>query len=179
MPEAEDQLIVVNERNEILGSDSKSRCHAGRGVLHRGFSVYIFDRAGRLLIQQRSEQKPLWPLYWSNSCCSHPRWGEEEDHAAHRRVREELGLEAPLRLVSSFRYHADFESVGSEHEICSVYIGVADGTVVANPQEVADWRFIGCEQLDSELSNNAGVYTPWFQRGWRGLRSNWSAVEAL
>ena len=108
------------------------------------------------------------------------RWGEEEEHAAHRRVREELGLDARLCLVSSFRYHAVFEPVGSEHEICSVYIGAADGAVLANPQEVADWRFIDREQIDRELSSNVGVYTPWFQIGWRELLSeHWSEVEAL
>jgi isopentenyl-diphosphate delta-isomerase len=180
MPAAEDQLIVVNEQDTVLGSDSKSRCHAGRGVLHRGFSVYLFDREGRLLIQQRSSHKPLWPLHWSNSCCSHPRWGEKVDAAAHRRVREELGLAAQLRLAFKFRYHAAFEGVGSEREICSVFIGTSDGEVRANPREVADWRFIDCDEFDQELVTNAGAYTPWFQIGWQQLRRDrWPEVEAL
>jgi len=176
----EDQLIVVNRRDEVVGSDSKSRCHAGRGVLHRAFSVYIFDHEGRLMIQQRSGYKLLWPLHWSNSCCSHPRWGEKMEDAAHRRVREELGFCVELRFSLKFRYRATFETVGSENEICSVFIGTVDGEVLADPREVADWQFIGCGELDREFEANGEAYTPWFQIGWQQLRrDHWSEVEAL
>jgi len=180
MPAAEDQLCVVNERDEVLGYESKSRCHAGSGRLHRGFSVYAFAPDGRLLIQRRSRHKPLWPLHWSNSCCSHPRRGETVEGAARRRVGEELGLSIPLRLALKFRYHAFFEPVGAEHEICSVFIGVAEGEVCADPLEVADWRFIDCRELDRELATRPEAYTPWFRIGWQRLRGeHWSEVEAL
>lgn len=180
MARTEEQLIVVDEADQVIAPRSKIECHAGRGLLHRAFSVYLFDSGGRLLIQKRNAHKPLWPLYWSNSCCSHPFWGEEVGQAAHRRVREELGLEAPLRLVSKFHYHALFEPVGAEREICSVYVGVSDAEVRANPREIAEWRFVDCDQLDDELSNNPGAYTPWFRIGWRALRSeHWAEVEAM
>src|SRR5262249_23196035 len=85
-------LIVVDEADNKLGQLSKELCHQGRGVLHRAFSLLIFNASGELLIQQRARSKRLWPMYWSNSCCSHPRSGETMEGATQRRLREELGL---------------------------------------------------------------------------------------
>ena len=85
-----DSLILVDAADRAVGQLSKSRCHEGKGVLHRAFSLLIFNAAGDLLIQQRSPAKRLWPMYWSNSCCSHPRSGEDMESATRRRLREEL-----------------------------------------------------------------------------------------
>jgi isopentenyl-diphosphate delta-isomerase len=111
------RLILVNARDEVLGPESESRCHDGEGLLHRAFSVYLFDGEDRLLLQRRSRHKRLWPHYWSNSCCSHPRWGEDTDAAAVRRVEEELGMRATLERMSSFQYHAPFGDAGAEREL--------------------------------------------------------------
>src|SRR5471032_3303829 len=89
--EESESLILVDEADREIGHLSKSECHEGRGILHRAFSVLIFNGHGELLLQQRAASKPLWPLFWSNSCCSHPRRSESMEGAVQRRLREELG----------------------------------------------------------------------------------------
>ncbi|MFN8641790.1 MAG: isopentenyl-diphosphate Delta-isomerase, partial [Candidatus Binatia bacterium] len=109
---SDDRLILVDEHDTPIGADSRAACHAGTGRLHRAFSIYLFDRRGRLLLQKRSAAKLLWPQHWSNSCCSHPRVGETTDQAARRRLVEELGLETALQALFKFHYQARFGAVG-------------------------------------------------------------------
>src|ERR1700728_5468992 len=109
-----DALILVDEADRRLGHLSKTLCHEGRGILHRAFSLLIFNGSGELLIQQRSASKRLWPLYWSNSCCSHPRVAESMEAAIHRRLYEELGLRCPLQFLFKFHYEAQFDENGAE-----------------------------------------------------------------
>src|SRR6201994_5019919 len=118
-----DTLILVDEADREVGHLSKARCHDGQGVLHRAFSLLIFNGAGELLLQQRAPSKRLWPGYWSNSCCSHPRRAESMETAIHRRLYEELGLRCPLQFLFKFQYQAQFESAGAEAELCSVFVG--------------------------------------------------------
>ena len=99
-----DSLILVDDADRELGSLTKAACHDGDGVLHRAFSLLIFNDAGELLLQQRAPTKRLWPLYWSNSCCSHPRWAESMEAATRRRLYEELGLRCPLQFLFKFQY---------------------------------------------------------------------------
>ena len=87
-----EKLILVDKYDNVLGYKSKAECHEGEGILHRAFSIFIFNDKNQLLLQKRSAKKLLWPLYWSNSCCSHPRKGENYETATHRRLKEELGL---------------------------------------------------------------------------------------
>ena len=122
-PEA---LILVDEADRSLGHLSKALCHKGRGVLHRAFSLLIFNDRGELLLQQRAANKRLWPLYWSNSCCSHPRRAESMEAATRRRLLEELGLSCDLQFLFKFRYQAQFDATGAENELCSVFIGRCD-----------------------------------------------------
>ena len=119
-----DSLILVDEADRGVGHLSKVLCHEGRGVLHRAFSLLIFNDSGELLIQQRSAAKRLWPLYWSNSCCSHPRGAETMEQATHRRLYEELGIRCPLHFLFKFQYQAQFDETGAENELCSVFIDV-------------------------------------------------------
>ncbi len=121
-----DQLILVDASDRETGFLSKEECHQGAGRLHRAFSVFLFNRRGELLLQQRSAAKPLWPLYWSNTCCSHPRQGETVEAAARRRLAEELALSAELRFLYKFEYRAEYQQIGTEHELCWVFAGVAD-----------------------------------------------------
>src|SRR5215469_8949077 len=107
-----ESLILVDEADREVGYMSKARCHDGRGVLHRAFSLLIFNDSGELLLQRRSAAKRLWPSYWSNSCCSHPRRTEAMEAAIHRRLYEELGLACPLHFLFKFQYQAQFDSVG-------------------------------------------------------------------
>lgn len=166
----QDLLILVDPNDTILGYEEKTRCHQEQGLLHRAFSIFLFNPHNQLLLQQRSRHKPLWPLYWSNSVCSHPRKGERDAEAAMRRLDEELGLTVPLRFVFKFQYQAAFQEIGSEHELCSVYIGqIQDQRVVANPNEIADWRFVDLEELQADLTTHPERYTPWFKLEWEQM----------
>jgi isopentenyl-diphosphate delta-isomerase len=176
----DEPLILVDEHNQVLGYDAKAACHQGQGQLHRAFSVFVFNRHNQLLLQQRSAVKPLWPLYWSNSCCSHPRRGEDDLASTQRRLQEELSIAATPAFLYRFRYHAFFEDVGAEHELCSVYIARSDERVTVNDSEVADCFYIAPEALDRELQENPTRYTPWLKLEWPLIREKfWSQVEAL
>jgi isopentenyl-diphosphate delta-isomerase len=165
-----EELILVDPQDHEIGYRSKAQCHDGDGVLHRAFSLFVFDRRGRVLLQQRSAQKRLWPLYWSNSCCSHPRRGESVEQAAHRRLYQELRLRADLRFLYKFTYHATYEDLGAEHELCWVYAGTTSDEVRANANEIAACRFITPAALDAELAAAPERFTPWLKLEWNRIR---------
>lgn len=167
-------LILVDEHDSQVGHMLKREAHLGHGTLHRAFSVFLFDERGRLLLQQRSAAKPLWPLYWSNSCCSHPRRGETMQSATRRRVREELGVRAPLEFVYKFIYQADFGEIGAEHELCHVYIGQAENPEIrVHPDEISDWRWVEFDHVQTLLEQEGGHCTPWFKMEWKALTEQW------
>ena len=176
----DEPLILVNENDEVVGYLDKASCHVGEGKLHRAFSIFIFNSRGQLLLQQRSDQKWLWPMFWSNSCCSHPRKGETMEEAIHRRLQEELGFDVPLSYLYKFQYHATFEGRGSENELCYVYIGHYDGEVAVNPNEIAAWRWVSPEELESEMTAHPERFTPWFKMEWERIRGEyWDRVEEI
>jgi isopentenyl-diphosphate Delta-isomerase len=163
-------LILVDDADRNIGHLSKALCHEGHGVLHRAFSLLIFNEGGELLIQQRAASKRLWPMYWSNSCCSHPRGDETLETATQRRLYEELGISCPLRFLYKFRYQAQFDATGAEHELCSVYIGRSSGPIKANCSEILDWRWISPEALHREIAAQGGrTFTPWFVLEWERI----------
>jgi len=173
-------LILVDQEDQTIGFLPKVDCHRGHGRLHRAFSIFLFDQNGRVLLQQRSQQKPLWPLFWSNSCCSHPRKGESIELAAERRLREELGVSTQLNWLYKFIYQADFEDVGAEHELCHVLIGRFDGDIQVHPDEIAAWRWLTIDQISQELIECAERYTPWFKLEWQRLLNDWQPeIQAL
>jgi isopentenyl-diphosphate delta-isomerase len=176
-----ESLILVDEADREVGYLSKVRCHEGRGVLHRAFSLLIFNDRGELLLQRRSAAKPLWPHYWSNSCCSHPRRAETMETAIHRRLYEELGLACPLQFLFKFQYQAQFDSVGAEHELCSVFIGRSGGRVSIDHNEISDWRWVSTERLAEEMGGaGAERFTPWFSLEWARIwRDHLPALHAL
>jgi isopentenyl-diphosphate delta-isomerase len=161
-----ESLILVDVDDKEIGFRSKADCHSGDGLLHRAFSVFLFNRQGQLLLQQRSEQKPLWPLYWANSCCSHPRQGESVLDAGRRRVLEELHLDCEPWFLYKFQYHADFDGQGAEHELCHVFAGLVDGEIAAHPDEIADWRFVDPATLTREIAADPDRFTPWLKLEW-------------
>jgi isopentenyl-diphosphate delta-isomerase len=162
-----DALILVDEADHSLGFLSKELCHEGQGVLHRAFSLLIFNEGGELLIQQRAASKRLWPMYWSNSCCSHPRGDETLETATQRRLYEELGVHCPLHFLFKFQYQAQFDATGAENELCSVFVGRCRGPIEANPDEIHDWRWIDPEALHREIAmDKDGTFTPWFKLEW-------------
>ena len=164
-------LILVNEADEAIGQLPKRDCHLNDGVLHRAFSVFIFNAAGEVLLQQRSAAKLLWPGYWSNACCSHPRAGEDCRAAAQRRVKQELGIEPPLAYLYKFRYQARFNDVGAEHELCWVFAGQAEASELApNANEIAAWRYLPPAALEEALATRPQDYTPWLRLEWPQVR---------
>jgi len=162
-----DALILVDDADREVGYLSKDLCHDGEGVLHRAFSLLIFNGRGELLLQQRAPSKRLWPLYWSNSCCSHPRRGESMEAAIKRRLYEELGLSCPLQFLFKFKYQAQFGATGAENELCSVFIARCTDAVTVDRNEILGWRWIAPEALEVEMSGGgAQKFTPWFTLEW-------------
>jgi isopentenyl-diphosphate delta-isomerase len=176
-----DALILVDAADRRLGHLSKEACHQGRGVLHRAFSLLIFNGRGELLVQQRAPSKRLWPLYWSNSCCSHPRNMESMEAATTRRLHEELGISCALEFLFKFQYHAQFDATGAEHELCSVFIGRSDAPLRVNGEEIHDWRWMAPEALQREMTGpESSRYTPWFLLEWARIwRDHRAAVLSL
>jgi isopentenyl-diphosphate delta-isomerase len=162
----DEQLILVDGHDREIGFLAKADAHLGRGTLHRAFSLFVFNTAGELLLQQRATGKRLWPRYWSNTCCSHPRRGEQMDSAIRRRLQEELGLRAELKFLFKFQYQTQYDSQGAEHELCWVYAGRSAERPHANVNEVAAWRYITPQVLQAEIARAPETFTPWFKLEW-------------
>lgn len=159
----EERMILVDEEDHAVGEAEKAACHRHPVPLHRAFSVFLFDAAGRMLITRRSEHKATWPGAWSNACCSHPRPGEETADAAARRVREELGVEATLHPVFRFAYEARYDDVHGEHELDHVFVGRLASDLRPDPEEIADWRLLEPTELLEALAEHPDDYSPWFR----------------
>ncbi|HEX5786729.1 MAG TPA: isopentenyl-diphosphate Delta-isomerase [Woeseiaceae bacterium] len=170
-----EELILVDEHDNEIGHLAKADAHDGSGVLHRAFSVFLFDDTGRLLLQRRASGKRLWPGYWSNTCCSHPRRGESLRVATARRLAEELNIEARLEFVYKFCYRAGYGDSGSENELCHVYLGRAPGNVRPNTNEISGVRYLGAADLEQAFADAPERYTPWFRMEWQALRAEHAA----
>jgi isopentenyl-diphosphate delta-isomerase len=166
-------LILVDGADNVMGYVNKANAHRGSGLLHRAFSIFLFNPQGQVLLHKRSQDKPLWPGFWTNSCCSHPRKGESYEEAAQRRLDDELGVSAKLQYLYRFQYTAEFLQKGSENELCAVYAGLLEdeGSLAVNPSEIEAIRWVGCEELDRWISQQPECFTPWFKLEWRRLRS--------
>ena len=175
--EAEELILVDHDDNET-GYLSKAHCHDGKGVLHRAFSLFLFNADGDLLLQQRGPTKRLWPGYWSNSICSHPRRGESMEMATRRRLQDELHAKASLEFVYRFEYQADFDDAGSEHELCHVFLGRLASPIEPNRNEIAAVRYVSSAELENELESSPEQFTPWFKMEWRALRRDHATALA-
>jgi len=145
------QLIKVSQNDKILGSAEKNKAHQGKGILHRAFSIFIVDQEQKILIQQRSEYKKLWPGFWSNACCSHPRPGETVIQAGEKRLKEELGFTTKVKFIYKFHYRVNFKDQGSENELCYVLLGYYNGPIKINKKEVADYQWLKISQLQEDI----------------------------
>lgn len=155
------QVILVNEKDEPVGTMEKMEAHR-RGLLHRAFSVFVFNARGEMLLQQRDVGKYHSGGLWTNACCSHPIPGEPVDQAAKRRLKEELGFTIPVKKTFEFIYKADFDNGLTEKEFDHVFVGVYDGEVTPNPKEVMDYRWLSLDRIREELEVNPEKYTAWF-----------------
>jgi isopentenyl-diphosphate delta-isomerase len=167
-------LILVDAEDNVTGYESKVNAHQGEGLLHRAFSIFLFNPAGEVLLHRRGQEKALWPGYWTNSCCSHPRKGESYAQAAARRLDDELGVSARLRYLYQFQYSAAFGDEGGENELCAVFAGVLEDaqSLAPNPNEIAECRWLSCEALDHWVQREPEAFTPWFKLEWDRLRTD-------
>jgi len=157
----EERVILVDGNDVEQGSAEKLRAHA-EGALHRAFSVFVFNHRGELLLQRRAVDKYHSGGLWSNTCCGHPRPGEETESAARRRLREEMGFECDLTRLFAFRYRLELDGGLSEHEYDHVFIGRYDGEPVPTPGEVDGWRWVPLDTVRREVKEGAERYTRWF-----------------
>ena len=158
----EEQVILVNEKDEPIGLMGKMEAHE-KGLLHRAFSVFVFNSKQEVLLQQRAACKYHSPNLWTNTCCSHPRAGETNQQAGERRLQEEMGLQVPLREVFSFIYKAPFDNGLTEHEYDHVLVGYSDAQPQINPEEVASWKWLSLEAIKEDILQAPERYTAWFK----------------
>ncbi|MDO5654888.1 MAG: isopentenyl-diphosphate Delta-isomerase [Flavobacteriaceae bacterium] len=158
----EEKVVLINRNDEVLGLMEKQQAHIA-GLLHRAFSVFIFNEKGELLLQQRALEKYHTPGLWTNTCCSHPREGESYLDAANRRLMEEMGIACNLEYLFEFIYKADVGEGLTEHELDTVFRGVYNDEPVINPSEVANYKWMDFEELKKDIVENPERYTPWFK----------------
>lgn len=169
-------LILVDSEDQPVGELDKAACHNGDGKLHRAFSLFILNSKGQILLQKRAKNKRLWGGYWSNSCCSHPRVGESMADAVIRRSEQELGITVNAKFVYKFEYSAQFGDMGSEHELCSVYVAQTEDEPTFNTEEISACRWVSPAKLAKALVDNADHYTPWLKLECETLRTDHSNV---
>lgn len=158
----EDILILVNEANRAVGTGGKLAVHQ-QGLLHRAFSIFLFDDEGRVLLQRRALGKYHSGGLWANTCCGHPRSGERTDTAAHRRLGEEIGMRAKLRFGFRARYHTRLDHGLTENELVYVYVGRAEGPMALNRDEVAETRLMSLPDLIRDTTAHPEDYAYWLR----------------
>lgn len=158
----EEHVVLVNEQDEVLGLMEKQQAHIN-GLLHRAFSVFIFNESGEMLLQKRAASKYHSPNQWTNAVCSHPKAEETYHEGALRRLKEELGIETEISEKFHFIYKADVGGNLWEHELDHVFTGNFNGEFHLNPEEVSEVRYISMEDLDDEIKKNPEHFTEWFK----------------
>jgi isopentenyl-diphosphate Delta-isomerase len=166
------QVILVTEKDEAVGTMEKMEAHR-RGLLHRAFSVFIFDTEGKMLLQQRAQEKYHGAGLWTNACCSHPFPGEPVEIAAARRLGEELGFSTPLQKIFSFVYHAPVENGLIEHEYDHVFSGRYEGLVHPNPAEVSTFGFKSMDDIKDWITREPAAFTSWFKIAFPEIQKWW------
>ena len=159
---AEEYVILVNEKDQEIGLMPKLEAHQ-KAVLHRAFSVFIFNSENELMLQQRASDKYHSPNLWTNTCCSHQRSGESNIQAGTRRLYEEMGFTTPLKEITSFIYKAPFDNGLTEHELDHIMVGYYNEDPVINSDEVEDWKWMKIEDVKKDISLNPDLYTAWFK----------------
>jgi isopentenyl-diphosphate delta-isomerase len=159
---AKEKVILVNEKDEQIGLMEKIEAHE-KALLHRAFSVFVFNDKNELMIQQRALSKYHSPGLWTNTCCSHQREGESNIEAGKRRLQEEMGFSTELKDTISFIYKAPFDNGLTEHEFDHILVGNFEGKPNLNPDEVASWKWVSLEDLQVDMKKNPHIYTEWFK----------------
>ncbi|PIF00468.1 MAG: isopentenyl-diphosphate delta-isomerase [Maribacter sp.] len=162
MKEKEEEVILVNTKDEQIGTMPKMEAHE-KARLHRAFSVFIMNDKGETMLQQRAAHKYHSPSLWTNTCCSHQRVGETNIEAGQRRLQEEMGFTTGLKELFSFIYKAPFENGLTEHELDHVMMGSYNGGPKINPEEVADFKWMKPKDIQEDIAENPEHYTVWFK----------------
>lgn len=169
------QVILVNEADEAIGVMGKMEAHE-RGLLHRAFSIFIFNSKGEMLLQQRALDKYHSGGLWTNTCCSHPQPEEEVSVAARRRLKEEMGFETQLSKAFVFQYKSGFDNGLTEHEVDHVFTGQYDGGLEPNPEEVASYSYRSVASIKQSIASEPHLYTSWFKIAFPKLESYLAGV---
>ena len=157
-----EKVILVDTNDVPLGTMPKMEAHE-KAILHRAFSVFILNKEGQLMLQQRALSKYHSPGLWTNTCCSHQRLGESNLEAGTRRLQEEMGIKTPLEELFSFVYKAPFDNGLTEHEFDHVILGYYDSEPIINREEVANWKWMNLEEIITEIKTTPDNYTAWFK----------------
>jgi isopentenyl-diphosphate Delta-isomerase len=172
-----EQVILVDETDQPLGTMEKMEAHR-RAILHRAFSVFIFNSRGEMLLQQRAQEKYHSAGLWTNACCSHPRPGEETRAAALRRLREELGFTTDLFKLFEFTYRTAYDNGLTEFEFDHVFVGTYDQEISPDQTEVSDYRYRSMPEIEAELNSAPETYSSWFQLAFPLLKEKIGALPA-
>jgi len=168
----EKKVILVNENDKVMGMAEKMEAHQ-MGLLHRAFSIFVFNSRGEMLMQQRAIDKYHSGGLWTNSCCSHPEPGEETGIAARKRLREEMGFDIPVTKIFDFVYKTTFDNGLTEYEFDHVFVGEFEGAVTYNKKEVMDVCYKSMPEISHSLKNHPEKYTAWFHLAFPRLENWW------
>ena len=157
-----EMLILVDQEDNQIGTEEKIAAHE-KALLHRAFSIFVFNSKRQLLIQKRARTKYHCGGLWANTVCSHPRDGETLNHAVHRRLGEEMGFDCEVLEVFEFVYKKKFENGLTEHEYDHVFIGKFDGQPIPNPVEIEDIKWLSIDEIEKDIEKNPENYTYWFK----------------
>lgn len=157
-----EMVILVDTNDQPIGTMEKIEAHE-KAVLHRAFSVFILNKKGEVMLQQRAAHKYHSPLLWTNTCCSHQRVGETNVEAGKRRLQEEMGFQVPLKELFHFIYKAPFDNGLTEHELDHVMIGYYDHEPKINSEEVESWKWMSIEEIRIDIAKHPEQYTVWFK----------------
>ncbi len=171
-------VILVTKNDMPLGTMEKMEAHE-KGVLHRAFSVFLFNSKMEMLLQKRAAGKYHSPNLWTNTVCSHPRAGEETIDAANRRLMEEMGMKTELKELFSFLYKADVGQGLKEHEYDHVFVGISDSLPVINTDEVGEYKYMNLDDLKNDVLVHPENYTVWFKIALKELFKYNSKIKAL
>lgn len=171
MVDKEEQVVLVNEQDDVLGAMDKLEAHR-QGILHRALSVFVFNGRGEVLMHQRAHGKYHSGGLWTNTCCSHPRVGEDTKAAASRRLFEEMGLRCELEHAFAFLYRAEVGPGLVEHELDHVFIGSHEGPAQADPAEVSNMAWMTTAQLDEALREQPDRFTAWLKLCWPRVKDH-------
>lgn len=167
-----EQILVVNKNDEIIGFNTKENCHSGNGILHRAITIFIFNNKNEILLSKRSAIKKLWPDFWDTSCSTHIHQGETNEQAGEKRLSEELGFSCKLESILKFQYQVKFQNIGSENEICYLLVGNYIGDIKPNFDEVSEYKWVSIDQLKKEI--NDANNSPWLKIAFQKYLENFN-----